>query len=225
MKTLLKSLVLATSLIGSIASADILKFDADLSPYDPNLKLDVQIPTFRHNSGVSGATFIANGTYKFEAFCIELDQDPWETHPYDRTVMLMSDPRYANYAKLYENWYGVAKASAVGTAAFATAIWEIQYDSANGPLDYSGGTFIVNAGPASVLALLSQMLTSVNSPKTPVPQGWEFVTWGNPFDQDLLEGRRVAIVPVPGTLAVTLLGLFALVGANGRRLLKRASWK
>jgi hypothetical protein len=215
MKKILSFLAVGVTLAASSASAAILTYNSELSPYDIDLRLDVQTPLKREISAISGANFLADGNYAFEGLCIEIEQDPWLTQEYTRTVLTVADSRYSNLAKLYGTWYSASKASAVGLSAFATAAREIQYDSV-GSLNLSAGNFIVNAGPAEVLTLANQMVASIKAAGAPVPSGWEFFIWSNPVDQDLLDGHRVATVPVPGTLAVLLGGLFALLKVNSR---------
>jgi hypothetical protein len=204
-KTIFGAALIASS---PIAHANVLEFVDNLRPYDASIKLDVQTSRAQQNSGVSGATFLANGNYQFEAFCIEIEQHPWATNPYTRTIMSTADERYGNLSRLYANWYDIAKTSGLATAAFATAIWEIQYDS-KGSLNFKAGEFRVNVGPQAVLDLANQMISSVQSSNTVFNQ-WQFTIWANPVDQDLLEGKVVATVPVPATLSILGLGLLAL---------------
>jgi hypothetical protein len=194
-------------------AAAILSYGGDLTPYDLSIQLDIQTPARREVGAISGAIFVADGSYRFEALCIEIEQDPWFTNPYTSTLISTSDVRFTNLAKLYGNWYTASKADATKFSAFATVLREIQYDSGNG-LNLSGGTFKVNSAPASVLSYANQIVSSLLTSNAPTPAGWQFVVWGNPVDQDLLEARAPSNVPAPGTLAILGLGVFALVGAS-----------
>jgi hypothetical protein len=215
MKKILSFLALGASLLAQPVSAAVLTYVSELSPYDINLTLDVQTPSKREISAISGANFLADGNYAFEGLCIEIEQDPWLTQEYTRTVLTVADARYSNLAKLYGTWYAASKTSAIGGSAFATVAREIQYDSVGG-LNLNSGIFIVNSGPAEVLILANQMVTSIKTSGTKVPTGWEFFIWSNPVDQDILDGHRLATVPVPGTLAVLLGGMFAMLKVNRR---------
>ncbi len=211
----LKSIIGAALIASSpLAHANVLEFVDGLHPYDASIKLDVQTSRAQQNSGISGATFLANGNYQFDAFCIEIEQHPWTTNPYTRTIMSTTDARYGNLSRLYANWYDFSKTSGIGLAAFATAIWEIQYDS-KGSLNFKAGEFLVNKAPQAVLDLANQMITSVQSSNTVFNQ-WQFTIWANPVDQDLLEGKVVSTVPVPATLSILGLGLLGL-GLRSRK--------
>jgi hypothetical protein len=217
MKIAAVSIALSTVLFCANSSANIVTYVSELPSYDGSIILDFQIPTLRQVSAVSGATFTANGNYNFDAFCIEMEQEPWSTNPYQRSILNSSDARYVSFSKLYNNWYSSTKTSGVTTAAFAMALYEIQYDFALGALNFSNGNFKINGGPQNVLTLANQMLTSVNAPNSATPQGWEFTIWNNRIDQDLIEGRRLAAVPAPSGLFLGFVGLLGMIGLNRAR--------
>jgi hypothetical protein len=198
------------------ASANIVTFVSDLASYDNSIVLDFQIPGTRQESAISGATFSANGVYVFDAFCVEMEQEPWSSNLYKRSVLSSTDIRYSSFSKLYNNWYSATKTSGIVTAAFAMAIYEIQYDSASASLNFSSGNFKLNGGPQNVVALANQMLAFGNAPNAATPLGWEFTIWNNPVDQDLIEGRRIS-VPAPSGMLLGLVGLLGMAGISRHR--------
>jgi hypothetical protein len=192
-----------------VAQANTVVWAADVVPY-PTSILDVSTSKENQVSGISTAIFDVNsGQYRFQGFCIEIEQKPWSSNPYTRTVMSKTDARYGLLSKLYENWFGATKTSATATSAFGATIWEIQYDAGK-PLSFSNGEFRINSASSDVLSLANTMLSSVLS-ATAAVGSWEFTIWDNPVDQALLEGKQVpAIVPLPATAGLLGLGLLAL---------------
>jgi hypothetical protein len=191
------------------ARANTVVWTANTNPL-PIGELNVSTSKENQNSGVSTAIFDVNsGQYQFQGFCIEIEQKPWSTRSYTRTVMSTTDARYSLLSKLYQNWFGFSKTSGEATSAFGAAIWEIQYDAVN-PLSFSNGEFRINSAPADVLSIANTMLSSVLSATSAVGN-WEFTVWDNPVDQALLEGKELpANVPLPATAGLLGLGLLAL---------------
>ncbi len=187
--------------------ANVVVWSADVNPY-PTAQLDVSTSRANQVSGISTAIFdVNNGQYSFQGFCIEIEQEPWSSNPYNRTIIASSDPRFNYFSKLYQNHFASTKTSATAASAFGALLWEIQYDASNG-LNLSGGEFRVNNAPADVLGVAAQMLASVTS-ATSLLGTWEFTVWDNPVDQALLEGKQVSNVPVPATAGLIGLGLLA----------------
>jgi hypothetical protein len=204
---------------GVASAAEIVQYKSDLANFDASIMLTMSTPTITETDAGSVANFVANGNYSFVAFCIEMEQMPWSTNPYNKTIIASTDPRYGNLARLYNTWYDVALTTGAGISAFGAAVREIQYDSGKNALNYGTGIFKLTAGPANVVQLANQMLTTASSSSAPVPTGWEFTVWGNPVDQDLLEGKRIAL-PTPMSAALLLGGLLGL-GSFGRRSSKK----
>jgi hypothetical protein len=216
LKNKILSLALACSALHSApAIANIVKYSSELANFDSTISLTMSTPTVTEVNAGSMANFVANGNYSFVAFCIEMEQSPWSTNPYNRTIIPANDPRYGNLAKLYNTWYDVALTSGAGISAFSAALREVQYDSGKNLLNFGTGIFKLTAGPANVVSLANQMLATVSDTSTVVPSGWEFTVWGNPVDQDLLEGKRSA-VSAPLTPLLLLIGLAGFV-AVGRK--------
>ena len=215
------ALGLGLGLLSTSAFAGLISYEGELANYDPSIVFSVKTPSVTEVGAFSGAVFRTDTNYVFEGFCVELEQMPWSTASYSATVIGSADPRYSRFAKLYDGWYSQAKASGAALAAFATAIREIQYDAASGSLDFTKGNFVVNSGPLAVMNLANQMIASTNT-SAAAPKGWEFIVWGNPIDQDVLDGHR-ATVPISSSLVLLTLGLAGIGSVAYKRTKMRIS--
>lgn len=158
----------------------------------------------------------------FTSYCIELTQfisvpsgaytDYTRAASQDYTRF--SAGQFDLFNRLYTNYLGDARLGAANSAGFQLAVWEIAYDGTNAGNLYAGSFRLgTNTGASAVdaIAHAQTYLTGLASKPT---SSLAFEVLSSPSSQDQL----VARVPVPGTAALALMGVFGMAATRrGKR--------
>ncbi|MFO1199453.1 MAG: PEP-CTERM sorting domain-containing protein [Burkholderiaceae bacterium] len=157
----------------------------------------------------------------FTSFCVDLDQHiGWAT--YSNTYTLDDASLYFNgnqldeFARLFSSHLtdvNGPQGSAINSAAFQVAVWEITYDGAGGlgALNLGAGNFRdTDLAPGTAGAVASGWLAGLGNQS---PGAWKFQVLHSPSYQDQL----IANVPGPATLPLLAASLVGWGIARRRR--------
>lgn len=168
------------------------------------------------------------------AFCVEVERDATFGTPFTNYTAQgsgYSGTQLDRVSRLYEQFLGVSRQSAVNSAAFQTAVWELTYDGA-GPLNLGSGTF--QAGGTQAATVAASWLNQLDSGAT---GSWQFTRYTSPTNQAIVVascngadssgltsctatsggGGGGGAVPIPATAALLSLGLVGIAGVRRRR--------
>ncbi len=168
--------------------------------------VNVSTPGYSGQAGGFVGTFDGN---PIQVWCYELSQSFYFGVSYsDYTLGVPGNEGLLS--ALFQEAYGDAQASALNSAAFQLAIWEILYD---GDLSLYSGTFHTNR---------------VNNPTDQQAETWlaglggfsdkgDIILYSSPGHQDFIGRKPPSDVPEPGPLALIGAGLVALLVSRRTR--------
>jgi hypothetical protein len=148
-----------------------------------------------------------------EFWCIELNQQFGFGGSYsDYVATVPNSAIFTMLGQLFTQAHSAANDSAMNSAAFQLAIWEIVYDS---DLNLGGGDFRVLGGNAATVALAQSWLSALGNFSDNYhlvllhsATHQDFVTFGNPFRH---------LVPEPAPLVLLTAALLAVLVVRRRR--------
>lgn len=207
--TLLASLTLVSA--PSLAQTALVAETGTASGQTLNLQLPVNLSGAQNY--FTGAQNITVGGTSFLAFCIDPFQyssgSPSQYNVSSSLTSLLSASQAADVSRLYSQSYASTTGSALNSAAFQLALWELAND--NGDLS-SGAVRATDPNNAAVLAAGSMINNARNGVAGPTQYSFNLYT--HPTRQDFLV--TVSAVPEPESYAMLLAGL-GLMGAVVRR--------
>ncbi len=166
----------------------------------------------------AGGFTMNDGTSDFVAWCIDLHAQIGNAEYELSRPSQITDDIENGLNRLFTSFYDVALSSALNSAAFQVAIWELVYDDG---LDLSMGDFRAS-GNSGVTSLAQDWLGSLAG----VVGAYDLTFFYSGASQDLVSGTPSqnpgpGPVPVPAGV-VLLLGGLGAIGALRRRAAKAA---
>ena len=204
--------------LGLASNASAVTFDLTYMGFNQNpaqsVTLALQSPSVNGTFGAGAFNFMASASgvanQSFLAYCIELTQSLVNfATDYTTTTTAgygWSNARQNDIARLYNVGYQSSLTSAVASAGFQLALWEMVYDSASYSL--AGGNFSASSGNAAVISQANAYLTAAVAAN---PANGLLTVWQSPTAQNYLQFQ----VSEPGSLA--LLAGLGLAGFAARR--------
>lgn len=128
----------------------------------------------------------------------------------------------ANVHKLFDLYYADSLTSAVKSAGFQLALWEVEHETI-GSFSLATGDFqasnVVNNEPGGPAG--SEAVAAANGYMNlsgPVAGHYVLTQWVNATSQDFISADQYAPIPEPASLALMALGLAGLAASRGRKL-------
>lgn len=181
---------------------------------DPAQSVYLEIPGPNNDGTYRAGGFTMNdGTADFVAWCIDLHTTIGDAEYELSRPSQISDAVELGLNQLFTRFNSVALASAVNSAAFQVAIWEIIYDDG---LDLTRGSFEAR-GNNAVTSLAQNWLNSLSG----VVGAYDLTFFSARHRQDLVSGSPTppsgpGPIPLPAGVVLLLGGLGAM-GALRRR--------
>ncbi len=168
--------------------------------------VDVTVPTYGGQAGGFVGTFDGS---PIQVWCFELTQTfNWGV---SYTYTIGTPANEALLSALFQEAYGAAITSAMNSAAFQLAIWEILYDPG---LDLFSGTFHTNRVGNTTDALAQTWLAGLGG----FTDKGDIILYHNGDHQDFIGRRPPSDLPEPGPLALIGAGLVAMLYSVRRRV-------
>jgi hypothetical protein len=170
--------------------------------------VDVTLPTYGGQAGGFVGTYDGNA---IQVWCFELTQTFSFGTSYSYT--LGTPANEALLSALFQEAYGMAITSAMNSAAFQLAIWEILYDP---DLDLFAGTFHTNRVGNATDALAQTWLAGLGG----FSDKGDVILYHSGDHQDFIGRRPPSELPEPGPLALLGAALAAILVSARRRVAK-----
>jgi len=168
--------------------------------------VDVTTPPY---SGVAGGFVGTFDGSPIQVFCYEIDQEFYFGVTYNEYT-IGTPSNEGLLSALYQEAYGMATTSAMNSAAFQLAVWEILYDD---DLSLFSGAFHTNRVGNATDALAQSWLDGLGG----FSDKGDIIFYHSDEHQDFI-GRRVSTdAPEPGPLALIGAGLLAMLATTRRR--------
>ena len=178
------------------------------------------------NVAAGGFTGIWNTTTPITFWCFDLDHFFSVGSTYtDYTASPLGGGVATQLARLFEEAFGSAGASAVNSAAFQLAVWEIEYDG--GSLDVTAGSgFSATGGGANGTAARAQANAWLANLGSYTGASWSISQLLSATHQDFIVGNLPPSkcckndVPEPPVLPLVLAAMGAVAMVESRRRLR-----
>ncbi len=206
----LLSAALASAACAGVASAgahtlDLTSFVGPGGTYYQTV--DVTTPPY---SGVAGGFVGTFDGVAIQVFCYEIDQHFNFGVTYDNDYTLGTPTNEGLLSALYQEAYGMATASAMNSAAFQLAVWEILYDD---DLSLFSGSFHTNRTGNATDALAETWLEGLGG----FADKGDIILYTSGDHQDFIGRRPSSDVPEPGPVELIGIGLVAMLASARRR--------
>jgi hypothetical protein len=206
----LLSAALASAACAGVASAgahtlDLTSFVGPGGTYYQTV--DVTTPPY---SGVAGGFVGTFDGAAIQVFCYEIDQHFNFGVTYDNDYTLGTPSNESLLSALYQEAYGAATASAMNSAAFQLAVWEILYDD---DLSLFSGSFHTNRTGNATDALAETWLEGLGG----FADKGDIILYTSGEHQDFIGRRPSSDVPEPRPVALIGIGLVAMLASARRR--------
>ena len=207
-KKLLSGIVAGSAFVGVAAQAHVLELTNFVGPGGVfHQGVNVSNPNYGGQAGGFVGTFDGS---PIQVWCYEIGQTFSFGVTYDYTL---GTPTHEGLlSALFQEAYSMATTSAMNSAAFQLAVWEIEYGSGLN-LFATGGTFHTNRIGNATDALAQSWLDGLGA----FSDKGDIILYHSPDHQDFI-GRGVSTdAPEPGPLPLIGAGLVAMLVTSRRR--------
>jgi len=169
--------------------------------------VDVTMPPY---SGVAGGFVGTFDDSPIQVFCYEISQEFNFGVTYNSEYSVGTPSNEGLLSALYQEAYGMATSSAMNSAAFQLAVWEILYDD---DLSLFSGSFHTNRIGNATDALAETWLEGLGG----FADKGDIILYQSGDHQDFIGRRPSSDVPEPVPVALFGIGLIAMLAATRRR--------